>query len=340
MRQFIGKTLKHDVVNQFGVTVLPARIVLLEEHLALLEKHKIDNVSIFFDVMPPEVKPAGSQAARAAVGQVMNRAKAMYESIRQSGQVPMKELQNDIIPAVKSVAGHPNMFELFEAVKAQGDYTYQHNIGVGILATMIGKWLQLSEDELTALTIGATLADIGKVKIPAEIINKPGKLTEEEFELVKKHTVLGYEILKKTEGISYRSALIALQHHEREDGQGYPLGLPSDKIDLFSKIVAVADIFHAMSSDRPYQKALPFYEVIRQLREGYFGKLDPRIVSVFLENMTTKLVGQKVVLTDDREGEIVYINPHDEEAPLVKVGESFVDLSCERKLQIKQIIGL
>ncbi|REE68698.1 HD-GYP domain-containing protein (c-di-GMP phosphodiesterase class II) [Paenibacillus taihuensis] len=341
MRQFIGKTLKHDVVNQFGVTVLPARIVLLEEHLALLEKHKIDNVSIFFDVMPPpEQKATSAQAARAAVGQVMKRAKAMYETIRQSGQVPMKELQNDIIPAVKSVAGHPNMFELFEAVKAQGDYTYQHNIGVGILSTMIGKWLHLSDEELTALTMGATLADIGKVKIPAEIINKPGKLTAEEFELVKKHAVLGYEILKNTEGINYRSALIALQHHEREDGGGYPLGLRSEKIDLFSKIVAVADIFHAMSSDRPYQKALPFYEVIRQLRESYFGKLDPRIVSVFLDNMTTKLIGQKVVLTDDREGEIVYINPHDEEAPLVKVGESFVDLSCERQLQIKQIIGL
>ncbi|SEO61503.1 HD-GYP domain-containing protein [Paenibacillus sp. OV219] len=340
MRQFIGKTLKHDVVNHFGVTILPARSVLQEEHLALLEKHNIDNVSILFDLVEPERNSAKSETAREAVGQVMNRAKAMYESIRESGQVPMNELQNDIIPAVKNIAGHPNIFGLFEAVKAQGDYTYQHNIGVGILSTMIGKWLQLSDADLTALTLGATLLDIGKVKIPAEIINKPGKLTEEEFELVKKHTVLGYDILKKTEGIGYRSALIALQHHEREDGGGYPLGLPSDKIDLFSKIVAVADIFHAMSSERPYQKALPFYEVVRQLREGYFGKLDPRIVSVFLENITTKMIGQKVVLTDDREGEIVYINPHDEEAPLIKVGESFIDLSCERKLQIKQIIGL
>ncbi|AZN43416.1 HD-GYP domain-containing protein [Paenibacillus albus] len=340
MRQFIGKTLKNDVVNHFGVTILPAGSVLQEEHLTLLEKHNIDYVSILFDLVEIEQSSAKSETAREAVGQVMKRAKAMYESIRQSGTVPMNELQNDIIPAVKSVAGHPNIFELFEAVKAQGDYTYQHNIGVGILSTMIGKWLQLSDADLTALTIGATLLDIGKVKIPADILNKPGKLTAEEFELVKKHTVLGYDILKKTEGISYRSALVALQHHEREDGGGYPLGLPSDKIDLFSKIVAVADIFHAMSSERPYKKALPFYEVVRELRDGYFGKLDPRIVSVFLENITTKMIGQKVVLTDDREGEIVYINPHDEEAPLIKVGESFIDLSCERKLQIKQIIGL
>ncbi|SDX60463.1 HD-GYP domain-containing protein [Paenibacillus sp. CF384] len=339
MRNYLGKTLKKEVVNAFGVTVLPANIVLEEEHLVLLEKHKIENVSIIFDVVEAE-KTGKPSSPHSAVTQVTSRAKEMYDSIRETGKIPMDELQNNIIPSVKSVASHPNIFELFEAVKAQGDYTYQHNIGVGVLATMIGKWLNFKEDELTALTLAATLHDVGKVKIPPEIINKPGKLTEAEFEVVKKHTIYGYEILKKTEGISYRAALVALQHHEREDGKGYPLGLTSDKIDSFSKIVAVADIFHAMSSDRPYHKALPFYEVVRQLREGYFGQLDPHIVSVFLENITTKMIGQKVVLTDDRVGEIVYINPHDEEAPLVRIGEEFVDLSADRQLQIKQIIGL
>ncbi|WP_308636318.1 HD-GYP domain-containing protein [Paenibacillus silvisoli] len=341
MRNYLGKTLKKDVVNAFGVTVLPANIVLQEEHLLLLEKHRIEEISVVLELVePPPVQAKPSMPPRSVVNQVMVQATAIYDSIRESGKVPLAELQNHIIPAVKSVAGHPNLFELFEAVKAHGDYTYQHNIGVGVLSTMIGKWLHLQDDELTALTLAATLHDVGKLKIPADILNKPGKLTEAEFEIVKKHTVYGYDILKKTEGISQRAALVALQHHEREDGRGYPLGLKSDRIDLFSKIVAVADIFHAMSSDRPYHKALPFYEVVRQLREGYFGQLDPHIVSVFLENITSKMIGQKVVLTDDRVGEIVYINPHDEEAPLVRVGEEFVDLSCERKLQIKQMIGL
>ncbi|WP_219833962.1 HD-GYP domain-containing protein [Paenibacillus sp. R14(2021)] len=338
MRQFIGKIVKHDVVNAFGVTVLPAGIVLREEHVELLEKHNVDFISIERDII--EHTPPQAKTPRAAVSQVVERAKALYESIRESGEIPMKELQTEVIPAVQSVAKHPNIFELFEAVKAQGDYTYQHNIGVGVLSTMIGKWLGMDGEELTALTLAATLHDVGKVKVPPEIINKPGKLTDEEFEIVKKHAIYGYELLKRTPDISYRAALVALQHHEREDGRGYPLGLASDAIDMFSKIVAVADIFHAMSSDRPYHKALPFYEVVRQLRDGYFGQLDPHIVSVFLDNITTKLVGQKVVLTDDRVGEIVFINPHDEEAPLIKVGEEFIDLSSQRKLQIKQIIGL
>ncbi|NBD24445.1 HD-GYP domain-containing protein [Paenibacillus glycinis] len=338
MRHYLGKIAKHDMVNAFGVTVLPAGTLLREEHLILLEKHGIDNLSMFFEAARSE--PAPAKSPREAVGGIVERAKALYAAIQETGQVPLKELEAEVVPAVQNVANHPNIFELFEAVKAQGDYTYEHNIGVGVLSTMIGRWLNFGEEELTALTIAATLHDVGKVKIPEAIINKPGKLTEDEFELVKKHAIYGYEILKKTEGVSYRAALVALQHHEREDGGGYPLGLTSDNIDPFSKIVAVADIFHAMSSDRPYHKALPFYEVVRQLREGYFGQLDPTIVSVFLENITTKLVGQRCLLTDERVGEIVYINPHDGEAPLVKVGEEFVDLSCERKLQIKRIIGI
>ncbi|BBH24512.1 hypothetical protein Back11_58570 [Paenibacillus baekrokdamisoli] len=339
MRQYLGKRLRNDVVNAFGVTVLPARTVLLEEHLIVLENHKIDSISVILDVVVEE-KEQKSTTPRGLVNQVVTQAKLLYDTIHESGTVPVNELQEQVIPAVQQVANHPNIFELFEAVKAQDDYTYQHNIGVGVISTLIGKWLELSDEDLTALTFAGTLHDVGKLKIPSEVLNKPGKLTEEEFDLVKKHAIYGYEILKNTEGISYRTALVALQHHEREDGGGYPLGLMSDKIDLFSKIVAIADIFHAMSSKRPYHDALPFYQVVRQMKEGYFGKLDPHIVSVFLENIMTKMVGQKVVLTDDRIGEIVFINPHEEEAPLIKVDEQFIDLSSHRTVQIKQIIGL
>lgn len=339
MRKFLGNMLKNDVVNTFGVTVLPAGTVILEEHLVVLENHRIDTLSVFPDIVE-EIKKKEIMSPHTAVKDVVAQSRKLFDSFQETGIVPLNELQEQVIPAVQEVVNHPNIFELFEAVKAQGEYTYQHNIGVGVISTLIGKWLELSEEELKALTLAGTLHDIGKLRIPPELLNKPGKLTEEEFEVVKKHAVYGYEILKKTKGISYRTALVALQHHEREDGGGYPLGLVSDKIDLFGKIVAVADIFHAMSSKRPYHDALPFYEVVREMKEGFFGKLDPKIVSVFLDNIITKMIGQKVVLTDDRIGEIVFINPHEEEAPLIKVDEEFIDLSSRRGLQIKQIIGL
>src|SRR5690606_32013384 len=161
---------------------------------------------------------------------------------------------------------------------------------------LIGKLLHLSEIELHWLTLGATLHDIGKVNIPSAILDKPGKLTAEEFSIVKLHTIDGYNMLKQMEHLPEVVPLIALRHHEREDGSGYPYGLRAHDIDIYSKIVAVADIFHAMTSDRIYHKAIPFYKVIKQMQEDVFGKLNYRVANCFLVEMMNKLVNKKVVL--------------------------------------------
>jgi HD-GYP domain-containing protein (c-di-GMP phosphodiesterase class II) len=135
-----------------------------------------------------------------------------------------------------------------------------------------------------------------------------------------------------------RVALIALQHHERIDGRGYPFNLKGHEVDPFSRIVAVADIFHAMSSKRPYHDPLPFYKIVSEMRNGSFGELDPEVVAVFLKMMIRHLIGSKVKLTDGRFGEVVYINPHDDVNPLVKVDDKFLDLSQSRHIHIQEIV--
>ena len=132
--------------------------------------------------------------------------------------------------------------------------------------------------------------------------------------------------------------MVALQHHEREDGSGYPLRLKSSHIDPISRIVAVADVFHAMSSKRPYHEEMPFYEVVKRMRQGFFGELDPNIVSVFLTNMIRNLIGRKVLLTDGRVGEVIYINPSDDTHPLIQIEHTFLDLSKERHIHIKGVV--
>jgi HD-GYP domain-containing protein (c-di-GMP phosphodiesterase class II) len=250
-----------------------------------------------------------------------------------------KEIRNEVLPAILQLSKNKDIFELFEAVKAKDDYVYQHNVGVGVISTLIGRWMNLDDSELSILSLAATLHDVGKIKLPLEVLNKPGKLNEIEFQLIKKHTIFGYELLKGTTGLSLRIARVALQHHEREDGNGYPLGLKKENIDLFSSIVAVADIFHAMSSKRPYHEPLSFHEIVNQMTDGKFGVLNPQIISVFIENLMKRLVGKQVLLTDGREGEVVYINPHNIETPLIKLADYFLDLSQERDVHIKSIIA-
>lgn len=338
MEQLIGKRTKHDILNAYGVTIVPAEAVLTPESLQILINHRIDINSIVFASDRKPVQEKSIQIGE-LVQQTVTVSKELFESILLSRKVPLMEIRNEVLPAILQLSKNPDIFELFEAVKSKDDYVYEHNIGVGVISTLIGRWMNLDNSELSILSLAATLHDVGKVKLPLEILNKPGRLNEVEFQLVKKHTIFGYELLKGTTGLSLRIARVALQHHEREDGNGYPLGLKKENIDLFSSIVSVADIFHAMSSKRPYHEPMSFHEIVGQMSAGKFGALNPHIVSVFIENMMKRLVGKQVLLTDGRAGEVVYINPHNIETPLIKLADYFLDLSQERDVHIQTIIA-
>ncbi|AIQ20607.1 HD-GYP domain-containing protein [Paenibacillus sp. FSL L8-0470] len=332
MDSYLGRILKNDLINAYGVTVIPARSVLNAEHLELIRKQRINTLDIVFTDEQPQ-----TPACREMVNGVVEVSKDLFNSFRLTRKVPLADIRKDVVPVVQEISLLPDIFALFEAIQGKDDYTYQHNIGVGVLSTLIGRWMNMGQAELSVLSLAATLHDIGKLKIPPELLNKPGKLTTEEFALVRKHTIFGYEMLKETTGANSHITLTALQHHERNDGKGYPLGLKEEQIDSYSKIVAVADIFHAMSSKRPYHEAMPFHLIVEQMRRGSFGALDPHVVSVFLENIVKRTVGRDVILTDGRVGEIVYLNPHNIETPLIKIDGEYIDLGKMRDLKIKEI---
>lgn len=336
MEHLIGKRTENDIINAHGITIVPAKTILNHEAIKLLINHSIEMDTVIFS--SEEKATTTAFPSEQVFQQTVSKSKELFESIKMSRKIPLMDIRKEIHPAIHELAKQEDIFELFETLKAKDDYTYQHNIGVGVLSTLIGRWMNLEESELSTLSLAAFLHDVGKVKIPAEILNKPGKLTEKEFDLVKKHTIFGYELLKETTGLSPRIARVALQHHEREDGRGYPLGLKKENIDIFSSIVAVADVFHAMSSKRPYHEPVPFHEIVSQMGQGKFGELNPNIVSLFLENMMRRTIGRQVVLTDDRVAEVVLLHPNRLETPLIKVDNQFIDLSKEEGLRIKEIM--
>ncbi|WP_256761007.1 HD-GYP domain-containing protein [Cohnella sp. WQ 127256] len=330
MDHLLGQIVKNEITNSRGLTLIPARSALNQDHIEILRNHLVDPISIVFMSEDEEIH-------KQSINQVVNTSKELFQSIGMSGKIPLMEIRKEILPFVQQASKNENIFQLFDIVKATDEYTYQHNVGVGILSTLIGRWLNFTDLEIATLSLAATLHDVGKVKVPIELLNKPGKLSDEEFALVKKHTIYGYEMLKDTIGLNHRIPLVALQHHERNDGKGYPLGLKEEKVDLFSKIVAVADIFHAMSSYRPYHEPLPFHEIVSQMRRGTFGALDPTVVSVFLNNIVKRMIGENVILSDGTIGEVISLNPHNIETPFIKVNDEFIDLSKRTDIQIKEI---
>jgi putative nucleotidyltransferase with HDIG domain len=263
----------------------------------------------------------------------------IFDIVAKTGVVPVGEIKNDILPVIRQAAEIPHIYHLFYELKTQDEYTYRHTVCVGIISALIGKWLNLGQEELNDLTLGATLHDIGKARIPANILNKPGRLTQEEYMEMKRHTVYGYRMMKAIPELNERIALIALQHHEREDGGGYPFSLRSEKIDELAKIVAIADVYHAMSSSRVYHQAEPFHIVISQMQNDVFGKFDPKIMLVFLYRIMDSLVGRRVLLSDGEEGTILMVDPFEPLRALIQTGDTLVDLRLNRGLRISRVLN-
>lgn len=332
LTQLIGYRNKNDIFNRQGLVLILHHTTIEADHIELMRNHRVE--WSFAEFERPDAETNEELVAQASAG-----IRDMFQLIREEKEIPMEELNKSIIPTIYQAADFPSLFSVLSGLQAKDDYTYRHNIGVGVISTLIGRWLHLNEADLSLLSTAATLHDVGKINIGDDILNKPGKYTDSEYAIMKRHTIFGYEIIKRTPNVSPRMALVALQHHEREDGTGYPYGIKGDEIDYYSKIVAVADIFHAMTSKRVYKEAMPFYLVVRQMQEGGFGELDHAICSLFIRRMMEFAIGDDVVLTDGRRGKIVNFNPFDLINPLVEVGDEYIDLSKEASVNIVTLVG-
>jgi HD-GYP domain-containing protein (c-di-GMP phosphodiesterase class II) len=346
-----GSKLAEDVHTPLGGLLFSKGTVIYEKELEFLEVFQIQEVSVEeTDTYKTEKKKGQDEAKDKSdvtkkneeFQMVFDKAIASFKTTMmrvQGGQnIPVMEVREAIYPLLQQVQEQPNVLLALQKVSNTDSYTYGHSIAVGLLSYMIAKWLKVPEKEWMQVALAGTLLDVGKTKIDRKVLQKPGKLTEQEFEEIKKHTVYGYQIIKASPGLSEGVALAALQHHEREDGSGYPLGLTGNKLHLYSKIVAVADVYHAMSSDRIYKKALSPYRVVEQLIQDSFGKLDPTIVLTFVNGITQFSVGTIVELSDGTFGKIIFTDRNNPTRPMVDVNGKIINLAQTGQLSIVKVL--
>lgn len=182
-------------------------------------------------------------------------------------------------------------------LKVSDEYTFKHSVDVAMISMIIGKRHGLSRDEIREIGVAGLLHDMGKSKIPTEILNKPGKLTDEEFALMKRHPYDGYQILKDRGGFSNAVLLGVLQHHEKINASGYPMGISKDQIHLFGRLIAVADIFDALITKRPYKDAFPMREAVEMIM-SMTGELDISCINSFLGSVICYPVDSVVELSN------------------------------------------
>ena len=247
----------------------------------------------------------------------------------------LKALVDDLVPegmSAKVLFSYINII-----LPEEMDLTYAHGLNSALICTKMGKWCKLSPEDLDELIFAGFVYDIGKFMLPHDIIWKPEKLNKMEFDLIKTHAFYGYYMMKKFR-VSERVLNAILQHHERCDGSGYPQGLTRDEIDPFAKMIAIVDVYEAMTSARSYREPMNPYKVIEIIKGDMFQKYDISYISTFLNHILDELIGNCVTLSNGMQGEVIMNNATAIGRPVVKCEDTIVDLSQQRDINILAIV--
>ncbi|HAS73207.1 MAG TPA: hypothetical protein DCS67_03590 [Clostridiales bacterium UBA8960] len=261
--------------------------------------------------------------------------KEIFSQIRDEGVLDLERIRKNVEETLPDMVRNNDVLMRLNQLRHSDDYTFEHSIRVSILATMIGKWLGYTQDELLELGEAGLLFDIGKLNIPDFVLKKPSNVTLDEYELIKKHAQFGYSILLKTKGVTSNIKYAALHHHERLDGSGYPLRLRENQIHDFAKIIAVCDVFDALITDRPYKKGISPLLAADYISWSSGKLFDAEVCYVFIKRLSEYFVGKRVVLSNGMEGKIVFVDTNFPTRPTIQVGDRFIDLVKDRSINVE-----
>lgn len=332
-----GMIIAETIFNEFGATVIIKDTILDKQILDRIEGMGVLEVEVF--IQGSEIiKENYTKNLYSKYEQNVKDMKEIMADLRMGLPLNMQKIKEITDTISSGIYSSSDIAGPLSYVTDPGEYMYTHSVNVSFMATTLGRWMKCSESTIEHLTLAGLLLDIGKCRISSDIIEKPGKLTEKEFRAIEQHPKYAYEMLEEIGDIHNDVLLGILTHHEREDGSGYPIGITSEKINLVGKILAVADIYDAMTSERHYREKQSPFEVFELMQNGSFGRLHPVILNRFIKNMSEHFKGAKVVLNNGDIGEVVFINYNKISKPIINVDGEFIDLSLKPGIKIESIL--
>lgn len=345
-----GMKIGRDVLDMDGKVILKKNTTLNADSINSLITHNIFSVYIDEDI--DEAEEAKEIAGQDFLidpeyvehyGRTYEAVSSIYYDFEHNNKLNAEALEFILDPDnIKEICDGSTAVTQIHNMARKGDYTIHHATNVGILAGVAAKWIGYDSIITGDLITAGILSEIGKVKIPKEILNKKGKLEPEEFEQIKRHVDYGYDGLKFSE-LKNKSNVLSgiLHHHERCDGSGYPNRLRGDKISDFGKIIAILDIYDAMAANRAYAKRNSPFDIFKILYEDVLkGKLDTRFGILFMRKLRYALNGNWVGLNDGQRAKIVYIDEARVTAqPIVQtVKNEFIDLNKKSDLKVEAML--
>lgn len=378
-----GMVTAEDIVSYDHETIVPGGIILTENIISRLEGYSIyyaqieDNLIV--DLSTPmadaallaqgasiphlyNTEPSAQDSSKFSANRTFQRfsqgfarcaehfESSLTKSLYRNEPFRANEILKEAMALLHQNRQEVSVFDMLLSMHNTEDSVYSHCIDVALICNVLSRWLHFSEADQMMATACGLFHDVGKIMLPSGVLQKPGKLTPDEFEIVKTHTTEGFHLLGRCSNIPDPVKNAALMHHEKCDGSGYPYGLTGDDIDRFSKIVTIADIFDAMTSKRVYRAAMCPFSVIKYFEDDGIQKYEIKYILTFLENVSNAYLNHKVTLSNGMKGNVIFINPGSFSKPVVRTEdneiidlqesyyESMLQLTNRKNISIETII--
>ncbi len=314
--------LREIVIDiSLGLDVLPDEV---EEHaptdkeLAMLE---LDGPIVTEEIMQPEVKPTTLEAEREQAAKIISSSRSaissMFKDLRMGKAIEAEAVMPIVEEISASVSRNVHALISLVRLKTVDDYTYMHSVAVCALMTALARELKLSEAEVKQAALAGLMHDMGKAGIPLQILNKPGALTDNEFDVIRQHPKIGYDMLLKANVSDPVTLDVCLHHHEKVDGSGYPEKLDAGQISVFAKMGAICDVYDAVTSTRAYKPAWEPGIALKRMA-SWTGHFDPVVFKAFVKSLGIYPIGTVVILKSGRLAVVVKQTPESLLKPVVK----------------------
>lgn len=334
-----GMELARDIYTDSGSILATSTTIINKSLIQKLKNWNIDKISIIAETTTNPITDPQIQKFFHKHNQSIVVVQKAFDNIRQTQEIPLETFTQTSNEIIGNVSESGNIIDQLYNLPPCDDYTFRHSVNVSTIVTLIATWLKFPPENISAIALAGLLHDVGKSQLPQEILNASSPLSAHDYELYKTHTTLGYELVKKVPGVAQSVLAGILDHHEREDGTGYPNQLTSDDIHPYAKIIAIADLFDEslkISIENP--AALSPYLSLEKLWDELY-RLDAKIGVTFIQNMMNFLSGNIVCLTNGQQGRVVFVNKDKPSHSIIQQEDgTVIDLSETDDLSIHYVI--
>lgn len=341
----VGMKLAEEIrVN--NILILPADVLITENILNKLRKTYFHNSFTVYDENDKELMSTMLSLSEditlkeikrnfISISQDLEKA---FDKMNNTSKIDINEVKDFAYKVNKHLESPSAVIKNIVLNGSGEDSIYKHSVNVAALSSMLGKWIGFEEKEINLLTYAAILHDIGKTKIPKNILNKVSALSLVEKKAIQVHSKIGYNFIKDIPFIHKSVSYGILMHHERMDGSGYPLGVTGDKIHPFAKIIAIADVFDAVNSNRLHKKRKDPFRALDTIQKNSLLKLDYEYSKIFVDHIINYYIGEKIRLNNGKICHILQIDKNNLSKPFIMDDKGFLDLNSNKNLYIENLV--